>query len=101
MSSMVEQGISAEALRAEGDEKQARLDRLFAENDISAVLLRRSENIAWATCGQVDARVLIPSETWVTSILLTRDGRKYYFAPKNEAPRLAAEEFDGPGYEPV
>jgi Xaa-Pro dipeptidase len=102
MSSMVEQGIvSAEALRAEADEKQARLDRLFEEHGISAVLLRRSENIAWATCGQVDARVLIPSETWVTSILLTRDGRKYYFAPKNEAPRLAAEEFDGPGYEPV
>ena len=102
MSSMVEQGIvCAEALRAEAEEKRARLDRLFDENDISAVLLRRSENIAWATCGQVDARVLIPSETWVTSILLTRDGRKYYFAPKNEAPRLAAEEFDGLGYEPV
>src|SRR5271170_497194 len=102
MSSMVEQGIvSAEALRAETEEKRMRLDRLFDENDISAVLLRRGENIAWATCGQVEARVLIPSETWVTSILLTRDGRKYYFAPKNEAPRLGAEEFSGLGYEPV
>jgi Xaa-Pro dipeptidase len=102
MSSMVEQGIvSAEALRAETEEKRMRLDRLFDENDISAVLLRRSENIAWATCGQVEARVLIPSETWVTSVLHTRDGRKYYFAPKNEAPRLGAEEFQGLGYEPV
>ena len=102
MSRMVEQGIvSAEALRAEADEKQARLNRLFEENDISAVLLRRSENIAWTTCGQVEARVLIPSETWVTSVLHTRDGRKYYLAPKNEAPRLGAEEFHGLGYEPV
>ncbi len=102
MSRMVEEGIvSVEALRAEAEEKQTRLDRLFAENDIAAVLLRRSENIAWATCGQVEARVLIPSETWVTSVLHTRDGRKYYFAPKNEAPRLAAEEFEGLGYEPV
>ncbi len=102
MSKMVEQGIvSAEALLAEAEEKRTRLDRLFGEKDISAVLLRRSENIAWATCGQVEARVLIPSETWVTSILLTRDGRKYYFAPKNEAPRLGAEEFAGLGYEPV
>jgi Xaa-Pro dipeptidase len=102
MSRIVEQGIvSAEALRAEAEEKRARLDRLFGEHDLSAVLLRRSDNIAWATCGQVDARVLIPSETWVTSILLTRDGRKYYFAPKNEAPRLGAEEFEGLGYEPV
>src|SRR5271170_905707 len=102
MSSTLQQGIvSAEALRAEAEEKQARLDRLFREHDISAVLLRRSENIAWATCGQVEARVLIPSETWVTSVLHTRDGRKYYFAPKNEAPRLGAEEFEGLGYEPV
>jgi antitoxin VapB len=99
---MVEQGIvSAEARLAEAEEKRTRLDRLFDENDISAVLLRRSENIAWATCGQVEARVLIPSETWVTSVLHTRDGRKYYFAPKNEAPRLGAEEFQGLGYEPV
>src|SRR5271163_3105775 len=102
MSQMVEQGIvSAQALQAEVEEKRSRLDRIFAEHDISAVLLRRSENIAWATCGQVEARVLIPAETWVTSILLTRDGRKYYFAPKNEAPRLAAEEFEGLAYEPV
>lgn len=102
MATMVEQGIvSAEALRSEAEEKQTRLNRLFDENDISAVLLRRSENIAWATCGQVEARVLIPSETWVTSVLHTRDGRKYYFAPKNEAPRLGAEEFHGLGYEPV
>ncbi len=102
MSSMVKQGIaSVEALGAEAEEKRARLDHLFDDHDISAVLLRRSENIAWATCGQVDARVLIPSETWVTSVLLARDGRKYYFAPKNEAPRLAAEEFVGLGYEPV
>jgi antitoxin VapB len=99
---MVEEGIvSAEALQAEAEEKRARLDRLFAEHDIEAVLLRRSENIAWATCGQVEARVLIPSETWVTAVLHTRDGRKFYFAPKNEAPRLTAEEFLGLDYEPV
>jgi len=48
MSRTLEQGIvSAEALHAEAEEKRARLDRLFDENDISAVLLRRSENIAW------------------------------------------------------
>jgi Xaa-Pro dipeptidase len=92
---------SAEALQAEADEKRSRVQRLLDENQLSAVLLRRSENIAWATCGQVEARVLIPSATWVTSVLLTGDGRKYYFAPKNEAPRLAAEEFAGIDYEPV
>ena len=47
------------------------------------------------------ARVLIPSETGVASLLLTRDGRAYYLAPKNEGSRLAAEEFAGLDYEPV
>jgi antitoxin VapB len=92
---------SKEALHAESVEKQARLEKFFEDRQLSAVLLRRSENIAWATCGRVDARVLIPSATWVASILLTRDGRKYYLAPTNEGPRLAAEEFAGLGYEPV
>jgi Xaa-Pro dipeptidase len=102
MSSVEEELIvSAEALRAETEEKQARLERFLDGHQISALLLRRGENIAWATCGRVEARVLIPSETWVTALLLTRDGRKYYFAPKNEAPRLGAEEFAGLDYEPV
>jgi Xaa-Pro dipeptidase len=92
---------SEESLQTESAEKAARLQKFFEQHQLAAVLLRRSENIAWATCGQVDARVLIPSPTWVASILLTRDGRKYYFAPANEGPRLAAEEFNGLGYEPV
>jgi antitoxin VapB len=101
MSLAEEDVVSEEALRAESAEKQARLEKFLDERKLSGVLLRRSENIAWATGGRVEARVLIPSETWVTSVLLTRDGRKYYFAPKNEGPRLGAEEFPGLGYEPV
>jgi Xaa-Pro dipeptidase len=93
--------VSDEALQAESDEKHARLEKFFAEQEISAVLLRRSENIAWVTRGQVEARVLIPSETGVASVLITRDGRKFYLTSKNEAPRMAAEEFAGLGYEPV
>src|SRR5271170_1159407 len=93
--------VSEEALTAEAAEKQARLEKFFEDEELSAVLLQRSQNIAWITRGQVDARVLIPSETWATSVLLTRDGRKFYFAPKNEGPRLAAEEFAGLDYEPV
>jgi Xaa-Pro dipeptidase len=93
--------VSEEALQAEVAEKQARLARFFEEEELAAVLLRRSQNMAWVTCGKVDARVLIMSDTWATSILLTKDGRKFYLAPKNEGPRLAAEEFAGLGYEPV
>ncbi|AXC11738.1 hypothetical protein ACPOL_2416 [Acidisarcina polymorpha] len=97
-----EPDLATEAeLQAEATEKQARLAQFFEDQQIAAVLLRHSRNIAWATGGRVDARVLIPSETWATSVLLTKDGRKYYFAPKNEGPRLAAEEFAGLGFEPV
>lgn len=96
-----EELVSKEALEAEAGQKQSRLMKSFEENQLSALLVRQNKNIAWATSGKVDARVLIPTDTWATSLLFTKDGRKYYLAPKNEAPRLAAEEFAGLGYEPV
>ncbi|HLH37387.1 MAG TPA: M24 family metallopeptidase [Alloacidobacterium sp.] len=85
---------------AELSEKWSRLMDLMDRFKLSAVLLQRNENIAWLTGGQVEARVVIPAETAVTSLLLTRSG-KYYLTPHNEAPRLADEEFAGLGYEPV
>jgi antitoxin VapB len=94
--------INDPQLRAsELEEKWSRLTSLMDQLQLSAILLRRNENIAWATGGQVEARVAIPLETAVTSLLLTRNGRKYYLAPNNEAPRLADEEFADLGYEPV
>ncbi len=86
---------------SELEEKQERLAAFLDRHDLSALLLSRHENIAWATGGQVEARVALGSETAVTSLLITREGRRYYVAPKNEGPRLAAEEFSGLGYEPV
>jgi Xaa-Pro dipeptidase len=97
----VDEIVSPALARAEATEKQARLAKFFEERELAAVLLRQCQNIAWATGGRVDARVLIPSDTWATSVLLTREGRKYYLAAKNEGPRLAAEEFAGLGYEAV
>jgi antitoxin VapB len=82
------------------EQKQSRLFAFMDENGWSAVLLSRNENIAWATAGRVEARVG-PVETAVCSLLITRDGKRYYIAPENEGPRLAAEEFPGLGYEPV
>jgi antitoxin VapB len=104
MNSTTQQAPSAKStqdIRHELDEKYARIAALLDRLHLSAILLRRHENIAWATAGQVEARIAIPSETAVTSLLLTRDGRRYYLAPNNEAPRLAAEEFVDLGYEPV
>lgn len=92
---------AAASLQAELDEKKSRLNALMDENGWSAVLLSRHENIAWATAGRVEARVALGMETAVCSLLLTRDGRRYYIAPKNEAARLEDEEFAGLGFEPV
>jgi antitoxin VapB len=90
----------SDSTRSELDEKQSRLAAFMDENNWSAVLLSRHENIAWATAGRVEARVG-PGETAVCSLLLTRAGKRYYIAPENEAPRLAAEEFPGLGFEPI
>jgi Xaa-Pro dipeptidase len=85
----------------ERNEKYQRLGAFLDRNSLSAILLSRHENIAWITAGQVEARVPLGVETAVTSLLITRNGLRYYLVPNNEAPRLADEEFSGLGYEPV
>lgn len=100
MSSVVEPPASA-TLHAELAEKQSRLVALMDENDWNAVLLSRHENVAWATAGRVEARVALGTETAVCSLLLTREGRRFYIAPNNEAARLAEEEFAGLDFEPA
>jgi Xaa-Pro dipeptidase len=92
---------NAEQRSSERTEKQERLRVLMDELRLDALLLQRNENIAWATFGQVETLVAIPSETGVASLLLARDGRKYYLTTNNEAGRLADEEFSGLDYEPV
>jgi Xaa-Pro dipeptidase len=82
-------------------EKLKRVEDLLDRNAADALLLSHHGNIAWITGGQVEARVAQGVETAVCSLLLTRDGRRYYLAPNNESVRLADEEFGGLGYEPV
>jgi Xaa-Pro dipeptidase len=87
--------------RSELQVKHERLAEFLDRQKLGAVLLSRHENIAWITGGQVEARVALGAETAVTSLLIMRDGRRYYVAPNNEAPRLADEEFAGLDYEPA
>lgn len=89
------------AAAQEIEAKQSRLNAFMDQNGWSAVLLSRHENIAWATAGQVEARVALGGETAVCSLLINRQGQRFYIAPENEGPRLAAEEFDGLGFEPL
>lgn len=87
--------------KAELNGKFKRIEQLLDRNNTDAILLSRHRNIAWITGGQVEARVALGVETAVCSLLLTRDGLRFYLAPNNEAARLAHEEFGGLGYEPV
>jgi Xaa-Pro dipeptidase len=102
MTNPIEQHAPVETqTAAELHAKSERIADFLDRRNLSALLLTRHENIAWATAGQVEARVALGSETAVASLLIARDGRKYYIAPNNEGPRLAAEEFLGLGYEAV
>ena len=86
------------------EELNAKHDRLVAwlrAQDLEGVLLRRHENIAWLTGGAVEVRVLTPGETGVASLLVTAEGKRYYFTTENEAPRLQDEEFGALDFEPV
>ena len=68
---------------------------------LDGVLIRRNENVAWLTGGAVEVRVLTPGETGVASLLVTAEGKRYYFTTENEAPRLHDEEFGALDFEPV
>ena len=93
--------VSETAWNAELEEKQTRLVEWLHREKLSGVLIRRNENVAWVTGGAVELRVLTPSETGVASLLVTADGKRYYFTTENEAPRLKDEEFDALDFEPV
>lgn len=89
------------AWNAELDAKHERLVEWLREQKLTGVLIRRNENVAWLTGGAVELRVLTPYETGVASLLVTAEGKRYYFAPENEAPRLRDEEFGALDFEPV
>ncbi len=82
-------------------EKSGRLQRFMEKHEAAGVLLRKTQNLFWATAGIADVRLLGPAETGVGSLLVLRDGRRFFLSGNNEAARLAEEEFDGSGYEQV
>lgn len=93
--------VSQAGWNAELEAKQERLVEWMRAQKLSGVLIRRNENVAWLTGGAVELRVLTPSETGVASLLVTADGKRYYFTTENEAPRLHDEEFGALDFEPI
>src|ERR1700722_12090194 len=93
--------VTQAAWNAELDAKHEKLVKFMRARKLTGVLIRRNENVAWITGGAVELRVLTPSETGVASILVTAEGKRYYFTTENEAPRLHDEEFGALDFEPV
>src|SRR5579859_6849122 len=93
--------LSQDAWNAELEVKHQKLVDWLAQQKVAGVLIRRNENVAWITGGAVELRVLTPSETGVAALLVTANGKRYYFTTENEAPRLHDEEFGSLDFEPV
>ncbi|MGA7109205.1 MAG: M24 family metallopeptidase [Terracidiphilus sp.] len=93
--------VSESAWNTELDGKHEKLVGWMKSQGLAGVLIRRNENVAWITGGAVELRVLTPCETGVASILVTAEGKRYYFTTENEAPRLHDEEFGALDFEPV
>jgi Xaa-Pro dipeptidase len=102
--SLVVQGatlVTEAAWNAELEAKHQQLVEWLKAQGLAGVLIRRNENVAWLTGGAVELRVLTPGETGVASLLVTADGKRFYFTTENEAPRLRDEEFGALDFEPV
>jgi len=93
--------VSQSDWNAELEAKHERLLEWLRAQRLGGVLIRRNENVAWLTGGAVELRVLTPAETGVASLLVTAEGKRYYFTTENEAPRLHDEEFGSLDFEPV
>ena len=93
--------VSESDWNSELEAKHNQLVEWMKVNRLGGVLLRRSENIAWITGSAVELRVLTPCETGVGSVLVTAEGKRYYFTSENEGPRLHDEEFGALDFEPV
>ena len=93
--------VTESAWNAELEAKHQQLVEWLRSQHLAGVLIRRNENVAWISGGAVELRVLTPGETGVASILVTAEGKRYYFTTENEAPRLHDEEFGALDFEPV
>ena len=93
--------VTEAAWNAELDTKHEKLVEWMRAQKLAGVLIKRNENVAWITGGAVELRVLTPGETGVASMLVTAEGKRYYFTTENEAPRLHDEEFGALDFEPV
>ena len=93
--------VTEAAWNAELDAKHEKLVEWLRGQHLAGVLIRRNENVAWLTGGAVEVRVLTPCETGVASLLVTAEGKRYYFTTENEGPRLQDEEFGGLDFEPL
>ncbi len=93
--------VTESAWNEELEAKHGKLVEWLGRQHLAGVLIRRNENVAWLTGGAVELRVLTPGETGVASLLVTAEGKRYYFTTENEAPRLHDEEFGALDFEPV
>ena len=93
--------VTESAWNAELEAKHEKLVGSLRAHKLAGVLIRRNENVAWVTGGAVELRVLTPGETGVATLLITAEGKRYYFTTENEAPRLHDEEFGKLDFEPV
>jgi antitoxin VapB len=93
--------VTQAAWNDELEQKHQQLLEWMKGQNVAGVLIRRNENVAWITGGAVELRVLTPAETGVAAILVTAEGKRYYFTTENEAPRLHDEEFGALDFEPV
>ncbi len=93
--------VSQEAWNAELGAKHQQVVEWLRSEALDGILLKRNENVAWLTGGAVELRVLTPGETGVASLLVTKEGGRFYLTTANEAPRLHDEEFGKLDFEPV
>ncbi|MGF7186590.1 antitoxin VapB [Desulfitispora alkaliphila] len=88
-----------ELFNKEINEKESRIAKLMATENLDGICLFKFMNFSWFTSGGTN-RVVTGSEAGCAVVVII-EGKKYIVAPSNEINRIMTEQVMGQGFEPV
>lgn len=91
--------LSKEEVKAEINEKMERMKKFLNENQLYGMLFTQVRNVYWITAGLANNQIVLNKDVGAASLLILKDGKKYFICNGAEAGRMMDETLKDLGYE--